>query len=648
MVNFGSGLSGGGFSRVSSMLSRNVVLSNLNRSQRSLFQIQEQLSSGYRINRPSDDPTGSNRVQNYTRGLRRDAQFLRNIESTNGRLAVSDGALEGSIGIVERARTILLDQVGGIANAQSRSEAASEITLMLQDAVAQANKRFEGRTLFSGSRTNQDAFALKDGGVVFLGDLQELGVEIADGVKTSSNIPGSVFGAFSDELIGRDPATLLPIDLDPGISLQTSLGDLHGGLGVSLGEIQVSLGALTATLDLNGARTIGDVVDRINGAGIGVTAAIDGVTGNSLELTGAGVVTVADLPNGRTAQDLGIAGSAASPLAGTDLFPRLTMQTQLDDLFAGGGVSPSGIVITNQDPGQTLTATIGAAVFGAPGMTIEGLINAVEQAGVYVDMAISADGTQLELRSRLSGGRLRVTENGGSTASELGLLSNLERSRLQDLNGGLGVESVDGDDVKITKTDGTEILIDVDDLDSVRALLDRIEQDPDLTAVVNGLDQLVITDSSGGPGPLVIGNVGASQSATQLGIEGSAPLATITGTTLTWAGEQSEGIFSALLRLREGLLANDPGIIGSAGRLLDIAGEKLATGRATIGVRSLQLDFTRDRTELETTELELLRSSTREIDLAEAATRFQIQQTVLEAALATAARILDTSLLNYI
>ena len=38
----------------------------------------------------------------------------------------------------------------------------------------------------------------------------------------------------------------------------------------------------------------------------------------------------------------------------------------------------------------------------------------------------------------------------------------------------------------------------------------------------------------------------------------------------------------------------------------------------------------------------------RDVDVAEAATRFQLQSSILQAALSTAARILDTTLFNFI
>ena len=314
--------------------------------------------------------------------------------------------------------------------------------------------------------------------------------------------------------------------------------------------------------------------------------------------------------------------------------------------MGGTFTSSGGLTITNTTPGQTYTATIPASAFAA-GNTVEQMLNAINSCDAYVTAQISDDGQRIELLSRLSGGRLRVAENGGTTAAELGLLSTLSRSRLADLNGGVGVGSDPGADIRIVKKNGNELLIDVDNLDTVQDLLDEINNDPDLTATITGLDQIQITDASIGAANLTIRNVGPGLTATQLGIEGSAPV-TLTGTALAGAGEQPEGIFTALIRLRDGLIANDNDSIMGAGRLLDVSQDKLNSGRSEAGSRLLTLEFTRDRLELESTEMEKFRSETRDVDLAAVATRFTIQQTILEASLATAARILDTNLLKFL
>jgi flagellar hook-associated protein 3 FlgL len=653
MVTFGSPFGGALSTRVSSALSSNIILSNLNRAQRTLLRIQEELSSGYRINRPSDDPAGAARVMDYTLGLQRNASHLRNLDHVTGRLERSDASMSAVGDLLTQAKTILLDQRQAPADAASRAQAASEIDALIQSALREANARVENRHLFGGGRTTEAPFVAVGGEIAFLGDLDALDADVADGFRVRSNVGGDAFGAFSSQVQGLDPASFLPIDLDPAVTGATALSDLHGGRGVTLGSIEVTGGLGSATIDLRAARTMGDVLDLLNGqaAVTGVTASLNPAA-NGLRLTSGGPITVADVLNGTTAADLGIiVSAAASPFDGGDLDPRLAKNAHLDDLFGAGGIDGGGLVLTNATATQTHTATIsGAATQGTA--TVEQFLNAINASGAYVHARISDDGRRIELVSRLSGGRLKVAENlGGSTAQDLGLRSTLERSRLSDLNGGKGAGSGQGADLRITKMDGTQILIDVDGAATVRELLNTIAADPDLTVTVTGADQIQITDASAGAGTLLIEDVSPNGAASALGIAGSVTGAgpqTLTGSAVDFAGVEVEGAFTALIRLRDALLADDGAAMDAANAKIDAAQDLLLDARADSGARAAGLEVLRGRLEEESVFLEGLRSGTRDVDLAEAATRFQIQQTMLEASLATAARILDTHLLKFI
>ena len=120
----------------------------------------------------------------------------------------------------------------------------------------------------------------------------------------------------------------------------------------------------------------------------------------------------------------------------------------------------------------------------ASGTTVGEVLNQINTSGVFVDARISETGTGIDVFSRLSGGRLTISENGGTTASGLGLLSNLARADLDDLNGGLGIGSVEGADIRITKKNGQDFFLDVDDASSVQSLVDAINGDDDLTAAL--------------------------------------------------------------------------------------------------------------------------------------------------------------------
>ena len=416
------------------------------------------------------------------------------------------------------------------------------------------------------------------------------------------------------------------------------------------GSIGITVGATTTVVDLRIAKSLGDVVDLINDAATGVTAALNTVT-NTIEFTSGSAFSVQEVTNGTTAQDLGIdvAGGPVT-VSGAVLDPRLTKDTLLSDLLGGAGINPSGLVLTNQTAGQTFTDTLGASVFAGTS-TVEQVLNAINASGAHVRARINDDGSGIDIVSDLSGGRLTISENGGTTAADLGLLSTLARARIADLNNGLGVDTIAGADLKITKKDGTTLLIDVDNAVTVQDLINTIDADPDLTATIVGGNQIQITDTNGAAGTLTIENIGPGFAATGLGIQGSVTGAgpqTITGSALGFAGVQTDGIFTALIRLRDALNANDVGAMDAASRMLGTANDKRLDVQAEAGARVAGLDLTANRLDLEKTELEKLRSSTQDIDIAEAATRFQIQQSVLQASLAAAARILETNLLNYL
>lgn len=639
------------FSRVSSVLSRNVILGNTRRVEEELLRVQEQLATGLRILRPSDDIVASNRVLDFTTRISRDDQFLRNIERGLARLNTSDVSLGALNDVAVRAKEIALQQIQSTATSTSRQNAATEVAALLQQAVNLGNTQFEDRFLFAGSRSEAAPFLFVGDAVAFVGDVRSLQADVADGLRATTNVTADVLGVLSDEIRGVDltagPTFLQPIDMNPAVSLTTRLSALNGGEGVRLGSIQVA-GTGSATIDLRIAESVGDVIDLINAQSgtTGVTAAIS-PTLDGLRLTSGAPITVQEVGGGATAADLGIlATAAASPFDGTDLDPNVTEDTLLADLFAGAGIDPAGLTITNSTPNSTFTATFGAATFGA-GATVGRVLNDLNSANVFVDARISESNRGIDVLSRLSGGRLTIAESGGTTAADLGILSTLARSRIQELNGGLGVGSVDGFDLRITKKDGTQVFFDVDSATNVQALVDAIDGDPGLTAaiVAGGVE---VTDVTGGGGPLVIENFNGSFAATNLGIAGTTAGVTISGTPLTFVGVQPEGLFTALLQLRDALTANDPFGINRAAEILDSAQAKLLGARSEAGARVSSLKLTENRLGNEKVELEKLVSSTRDIDMAEAATRFQIQQTVLEASLSVAARILQTSLLNFL
>ncbi|MEK9509635.1 flagellar hook-associated protein FlgL [Gemmatimonadota bacterium Y43] len=110
---------------------------------------QESVTSGQRINRPSDDPTGAARVLATDSDLRALTQYGRNIGTARQRLTVEETALDQVSGIMERARELAYGQAGATANAQTRTVTAEEIDELFKQVVQIANTQ-EGDTYVFG------------------------------------------------------------------------------------------------------------------------------------------------------------------------------------------------------------------------------------------------------------------------------------------------------------------------------------------------------------------------------------------------------------------------------------------------------------------------------------------------------------------
>lgn len=165
----------------------------------------------------------------------------------------------------------------------------------------------------------------------------------------------------------------------------TLLSALNGGKGIKIGDFLITdtngqVGAVDLNPVGNFATTVGDVIARINAAGVGVEARISD-SGNGIVLVdtagGAGTLSVSEVGNGTTAKDLRILGSAVevdiegTPTQVIDGTGTVTVEIGEDDtlvdLVATINALNRGVTagILNDGVGQRLTLTAGTT--GAAG-----------------------------------------------------------------------------------------------------------------------------------------------------------------------------------------------------------------------------------------------------------------------------------------
>src|SRR5438094_1473379 len=310
--------------RVSNLLRSNVATGSISRTQQELLDVQNELSTGKRLNSPSDDPGASAIAQQLRKTLEQRQAYSDNIKAANSTLGETDSTLGDLTDLLRQAQTLASANVGSDVTADQRTSAAAVATALYNQVLTLGNKQFDGVYLFGGDRSTDAPFVEEGGGVKFVGSTNVLENQYDENSVLSFMVDGdNVFGALSTRVQGT-------VDLSPAMSLTTRLADLKGALGdgVHLGSVLLSDGTTSATVDLSHADTVGDVLNLIDNAGVGTITA--SITGQGLTLNaGAGDdITVNEVGGGNNAKDLGIltttGGGAVVSDDGAALRPNLT------------------------------------------------------------------------------------------------------------------------------------------------------------------------------------------------------------------------------------------------------------------------------------------------------------------------------------
>jgi flagellar hook-associated protein 3 FlgL len=628
------------------------MLESLRSNTLSLFLEQNRLSSGSKINAPSEDPVTAFRAMQMSEILESQDQILRNISHADSILAATDSAIGEISGLLTDAHNISLTMVNSTVSSEERQSEAQIILSIIDQLVTVGNRNYRDIQLFGGQRTQETPFTQDYGVAEYRGDTGSLFAHVDVNQDPAINLTGAtLFGALSSGVSGW-------VDLDPAIESDTRLADMGGstGNGIKLGMLRMTMSspAVSFVVDLSTADTAGDVVDLVNDAaeraGLTVGAGNDfnmtlNAASNGYQIdVGAGTITVDDMGNGVTSRDLGIRGSGAA-IAGEDLNAKVTGMTRVTALFGGAGAALGTIRVENGHLASDIDLS------GAT--TIQEILNRINTADVEVRAQINAAGDGIDVLNPVSGFQMKISEVGGNTAELLGIRSMYAGTLLSELNQGKGVPVLDGrDDMTIQAKDGASFNVSLSGSRTIQDVLDRINAAAvaagvdvvaDLADVGNGIR---ITDNTGGAGSLAIVRANMSYAIDALGLSQSTSGNVITGTDVN--GKVPDSVFTALRELYDGLMTDDTTTISNASSKLEVFMRTATRLQGAVGARSKAMTTRQQLTEDAVVATQALLSEIKDLDYTEAITKFQQAQTALQANLLTGSRLMQISLLDYL
>jgi flagellar hook-associated protein 3 FlgL len=166
--------------RTSTLGSHYSLVNQMLRQQSTMAKTQLQVSSGKRVNTPSDDPVAAGRILALESQLAASSQFERNSGVVQTRLSIEEQALADGGKLLQRVRDLALAANNGSLDDDSRAAIATELDQRINELQAIANRRdAAGEYLFAGNSAGTQPFIRTAAGITYAGDQATREVQVS-------------------------------------------------------------------------------------------------------------------------------------------------------------------------------------------------------------------------------------------------------------------------------------------------------------------------------------------------------------------------------------------------------------------------------------------------------------------------------------
>ncbi|VDH00960.1 Hook-filament junction protein [Lysinibacillus sphaericus] len=217
-----------------SMLSNNM-LRNLTTSYGKMGKLNDQLTTGKKVNKPSDDPVVAMRGLSYRMQVDKVAQYQRNIGEVNNWLDSTDDALDKVGQALHRTKELVTNAANtGAMTEEDRKKIKSELEQLRQQIQDTANTKVGDKYIFSGTKTNTPLYDKTTGYPALSTDPvvppavaipetafeADVNIDVFDGVKLNVNSTSAQMFKEIDDLFKSFD--------DPDVDFGASIGKVDG------------------------------------------------------------------------------------------------------------------------------------------------------------------------------------------------------------------------------------------------------------------------------------------------------------------------------------------------------------------------------------------------------------------------------------
>lgn len=133
----------------------NTLMSNLTRNMNRMSEYQDQLATGKRVIRASDDPVGTSKILKFKSDIAALNQYEKNTGDSLAWLEVTEATISDTGDVLQRMRELAVQAANGTNTAEDTQKIALEIEQMKKHLISNGNFSYAGRYAFSGYQTDK-------------------------------------------------------------------------------------------------------------------------------------------------------------------------------------------------------------------------------------------------------------------------------------------------------------------------------------------------------------------------------------------------------------------------------------------------------------------------------------------------------------
>jgi flagellar hook-associated protein 3 FlgL len=317
------------FSRLGTANTYDLAMRNLTARQTQLANLQENLTSGKRVVRASDDPTGAAQAERSLTRMARIATDQRALESQRNSIAMAEGTLGDVTEALQRFRELVVSAGNGSHTPAERKTIADQLTGLREQIVSYANRKdTNGLPLFGALGSAQTPF-----------------------VGPQSTAPDYTYNGLPGQPVTSEVAIPSALDGESAFMHQTSRDGVYN---VTLSTIPTGRALATDSVTVTDASLVtqSTYIITIDSVSAGATAGTSTATYSIQEIPATGFPADVNFPKG--------------PFTVPDYPSDKPVSIPINDVYNGPGAGLPGLSFTitgTPAAGDTITVDPNPSIF---------------------------------------------------------------------------------------------------------------------------------------------------------------------------------------------------------------------------------------------------------------------------------------------